>query len=99
RAALDKRQPESFFKPFVSLAAFGRALEDGRTDITPATVVEDEPTSFTFNNQIWTPANYQDEYDRPLTPRPALAHSRNIATIKVAESTGFDNVAALWKRF
>jgi len=49
--------------------------------------------------QIWTPANYQDEYDGPITLRRALAHSRNIATIKVAESTGFDNVAALWKRF
>ena len=99
RAVSAKRQPGSVFKPFVYLAAFERALEDGRTDITPATVVEDEPTSFTFNNQIWTPANYQDEYDGPITLRRALAHSRNIATIKVAESTGFDNVAALWKRF
>src|SRR6185436_9041079 len=46
-----------------------------------------------------TPANYQDEYDGPITLRRALAHSRNIATIKVAESTGFDNVAAVWRRF
>ncbi len=99
RAANAKRQPGSVFKPFVYLAAFERAQEDGRTDITPATVVDDEPTSFTFNNQIWTPANYENEYDGPITLRRALAHSRNIATIKIAESTGFDNVAAWWRRF
>ena len=56
-------------------------------------------TEFTFNNQVWAPGNYQNEYDGPITLRRALAHSRNIATIKVAESIGFDNVAALWKKF
>jgi penicillin-binding protein 1B len=99
RATTAKRQPGSTFKPFVYLAAFERALEDNRTDITPATVVVDEPTDFTFNNQVWTPGNYQNEYDGPITLRHALAHSRNIATIKVAESIGFDNVASLWKKF
>jgi penicillin-binding protein 1B len=99
RATSAKRQPGSTFKPFVYLAAFERALEDGRTDITPATVVVDEPTEFTFNNQVWAPGNYQNEYDGPITLRRALAHSRNIATIKVAESIGFDNVAALWRKF
>ena len=99
RAVSAKRQPGSVFKPFVYLAAFERALEEGRTDITPATVVVDEPTEFTFNEQVWTPSNYQNEYDGPITLRRALAHSRNIATIKVAESIGFDNVAALWKKF
>jgi penicillin-binding protein 1B len=99
RAVAAKRQPGSVFKPFVYLAAFERAQEEGRTDITPATVVVDEPTTFTFNNQIWTPGNYDNEYDGPITLRHALAHSRNIATIKLAESTGFDNVAAVWRRF
>ncbi len=33
-----------------------------------------------------------------ITLRRALALSRNIATIKLAEQTGFDQVAALWKR-
>jgi penicillin-binding protein 1B len=99
RAVSAKRQPGSTFKPFVYLAAFERAFADGRTDITPATVVVDEPTDFTFNDQVWSPANYQNEYDGPITLRHALAHSRNAATIKVAESIGFDNVAALWRRF
>jgi penicillin-binding protein 1B len=99
RAVSAKRQPGSVFKPFVYLAAFERALEEGRTDITPATVVVDEPTDFTFNDQVWTPSNYQNEYDGPITLRRALALSRNVATVKVAESIGFENVAALWRRF
>ena len=99
RAVSAKRQPGSVFKPFVYLAAFERALEEGRTDITPATVVDDEPTEFTFNDQLWSPGNYQNEYDGPITLRRALALSRNIATIKVAESIGFENVAALWRKF
>jgi penicillin-binding protein 1B len=99
RAVTSKRQPGSTFKPFVYLAAFEKAYDEGRTDITPATIVVDEPTTFTFNNQEWTPRNYDDEYDGPITLRRALAHSRNIATIKVAESTGFDNVASVWRRF
>jgi penicillin-binding protein 1B len=98
RAVSARRQPGSVFKPFVYLAAFERAEAEGRTDITPATVVLDEPTAFTFNDQTWTPSNYDNEYDGPITLRRALALSRNIATIKVAESTGYDTVAALWKR-
>jgi penicillin-binding protein 1B len=98
RAVSARRQPGSTFKPFVYLAAFERAQADGRSDMTPATIVNDEPTSFLFNDQEWTPQNYENEYDGPITLRRALAMSRNIATIKVAEATGYDNVAALWKR-
>ena len=61
-------------------------------------MVLDEPTTWTFDDQEWAPRNYDDEYDGAITLRRALALSRNIATIKVAEQTGFDRVAALWKR-
>ena len=92
------RQPGSVFKPFVFLAAFERAIAEGRTDLTPASVVMDEPTSFIFNDQTWTPANYDGQYEGPITLRRALALSRNIATVKVAEAAGYDQVAALWRR-
>jgi penicillin-binding protein 1B len=98
RAVSARRQPGSVFKPFVYLAAFERAYADGRTDVTPATLVQDEPTAFTFNEQTWSPNNYEGEYDGPITLRRALALSRNIATVKVAEAAGYDEVAALWKR-
>jgi penicillin-binding protein 1B len=93
-----RRQPGSVFKPFVYLAAFEHAVAEGRTDLTPATVVIDEPTTFTFNEQVWEPGNYEKAYDGPITLRRALALSRNIATIKVAETTGYGEVAALWQR-
>ena len=98
RAISANRQPGSVFKPFVFLAAFERALADGRTDITPASVVIDEPTTWEFNEQTWTPVNYDGEYEGPITLRRALALSRNIVTIKVAETAGYDQVAGLWKR-
>ena len=98
RAIAARRQPGSTFKPFVYLAAFERAADEGRADLTPATMVWDEPTTWTFDEQEWSPRNYDNEYDGYITLRRALALSRNIATIKVAEQTGFDHVAALWKR-
>jgi penicillin-binding protein 1B len=99
RAISAKRQPGSVFKPFVYLAAFEKAAADGRTDMTPATVVVDEPTTFYFEDKTWEPGNYEGEYDGPVTLRHALAHSKNAATAKVAEMTGYDEVANLWKRF
>ena len=98
RATTASRQPGSVFKPFVYLAAFEHAVEQGRTDITPATVVLDEPTTWEFNQQSWSPANYDGQYEGPVTLRRALALSRNIPTIKVAEHAGYDQVAAIWRR-
>jgi penicillin-binding protein 1B len=99
RAVSARRQPGSVFKPFVYLAAFERAAAEGRTDLTPATLVDDTPSSFISGvDQEWVPNNYENEYDGFITLRRALALSRNVATIKVAEATGFDRVAALWDR-
>ena len=97
RAISARRQPGSVFKPFVYLAAFEHAFKEGRTDITPATIVIDEPTTFMFNDEPWEPRNYENEYDGPVTLRRALAHSRNVATIKVAETIGYGQIAALWR--
>jgi penicillin-binding protein 1B len=104
RVISSRRQPGSVFKPFVYLAAFEQAAAEGRTDLTPATIVLDEPEAFEVgpgapeNEEIWEPANYQDEYDGPITFRRALAHSRNLATIHAAQLAGFDNIVALWKK-
>ncbi len=93
-----RRQPGSVFKPFVYLAAFDQAAHDGRTDVTPATLVLDEPTTWPAAEGDWTPSNYDDEYDGMITLRRALALSRNIAAIKVAEQAGFSTVASMWTR-
>jgi penicillin-binding protein 1B len=97
RAVNANRQPGSIFKPFVYLAAFERAAQDG-TPLSPATLVNDEPTTFDANGTPWTPANYENEYDGEITLRRALAMSRNAATVKVAEAAGYDRVADLWRR-
>lgn len=98
RAAAARRQIGSTFKPFVYLAAFEKAAEDGTGDITPASIVFDEPTTWNYDNQEWTPRNYDGEYDGAITLRRALAMSRNVATVKVAEQTGYDRVVNLWKK-
>jgi penicillin-binding protein 1B len=99
RALNARRQPGSVFKPFVYLAAFEYAAANDRPDITPATLVSDEPTTFMFEDQQWTPGNYEDEYDGLIPLRRALAQSRNVATVKLAEMVGFDTIANLWKQF
>ncbi len=98
RAVNASRQPGSVFKPFVYLAAFERAAEDGRSDLTPASLVNDEPTTFDAGGTPWSPSNYENEYDGEITFRRALAMSRNAATVKVAEEAGYDRVANLWKK-
>ena len=122
RAVAARRQPGSVFKPFVYLAAFEMAAAENRADLTPATLVTDEPTVFLAGGGSappdtlaagalppttpggnesaagWTPGNYENEYDGAITLRRALALSRNVATIKVAQQAGFNRVAALWDR-
>ncbi len=98
RAVTTRRQPGSVFKPFVYLAAFERMFAEGATEPTPATLVMDEPTIFMDGDLPYEPGNYQNEYDGMISLRRALARSRNIVAIKVAEQTGYEQVAALWTR-
>jgi len=98
RVVTARRQPGSVFKPFVYLSAFEAAAEAGASDVTPAALVDDAPTTWAFEDQVWTPENYEQEYDGLITYRRALALSRNVATIKVAERAGYDRVAHLWTR-
>ncbi|HSR08695.1 MAG TPA: PBP1A family penicillin-binding protein [Bryobacteraceae bacterium] len=92
--ATAKRQPGSSFKPFVYTAAFSAALQDGGQVITPDTTVEDEPTTFMYDDKPYEPADFGDEYAGTVTLRRALAHSLNIPAVKVAEMVGYDKVAA-----
>jgi penicillin-binding protein 1B len=98
RAVLSRRQPGSVFKPFVYLTAFEEAAHNGEVDVTPASLVDDVPTTWEFDGQVWSPENYEHEYAGLITFRQALAYSRNVATIKVAEGAGYGHIAALWKK-
>lgn len=95
--AVARRPTGSVFKPFVFAAAINSAIAgDGTTALwTPASLIEDAPTTFTYGDQIYEPRNYKDEYHGMVSARFALAHSLNNATVKLAEEVGYENVATL----
>ncbi|HSB61578.1 MAG TPA: PBP1A family penicillin-binding protein [Vicinamibacteria bacterium] len=97
RVTQARRQPGSTFKPFVYLAAFEATFDDpALPPITPATVVEDAPAVFFYEDKEYIPQNYEDKYFGYVTLRMALARSLNVATVKVAEMVGYQRVADLW---
>ena len=91
-----RRQPGSVIKPFVYLAAFERAAREPGMRFTPASLIDDRPTTFRFGGRPWRPANYGGVYDGQVTARAALSRSRNVAAVKVGELAGFRAVADLW---
>ena len=93
--ALAKRPTGSIFKPFVYAAAMNTALDGSTNVITPASMVADQPTTFSYGDQIYEPRNYKEEYHGDVTLRYALALSLNNATVKLAEEVGYDKVADL----
>ncbi|MGB8010506.1 MAG: PBP1A family penicillin-binding protein [Terriglobales bacterium] len=95
--ALAKRPTGSIFKPFVYAAAMNTAIDGSTTVITPASIVADQPSTFTYGDQIYEPRNYKEEYHGDVTLRYALALSLNNATVKLAEEVGYDKVADLAK--
>jgi penicillin-binding protein 1B len=99
RVTQARRQPGSTFKPFVYLAAFEKTFEDpAAPPLTPATLVDDVPWTFTFEKKDYVPENYEDKYMGSVTLRTALAHSLNVATVKVAEIVGYETIANLWSK-
>lgn len=78
------------------LAALERARSDPAFHFTTSSLVDDRPTTFVFDRRRWQPANYGGVYDGPVTARMALARSRNVAAVKIAEKAGFRQVAKLW---
>jgi penicillin-binding protein 1B len=90
--ALSRRQPGSVFKPFVYAAAFDNAVDGVQPVITPATTIDDEPTTFEFDGKEYTPNNYGEKFMGRVTTRDALTNSLNVATVKVAELIGYGRV-------
>jgi penicillin-binding protein 1B len=85
RAADAFRQPGSVFKPFVYATALNTAYDPVPRVITPATTFMDEPKTFTFDNQEYSPGNFGDTYsNKPVTLRDAIVHSLNVVTVDVA---------------
>jgi penicillin-binding protein 1B len=91
RAALAHRQPGSAFKPFVYAAALTAPPGGGR-GFTAATLVDDSPLTLTVNGESWSPRNYEDRYQGPVTVREALQQSLNAATVRLAQDVGLPTI-------
>jgi penicillin-binding protein 1B len=95
--ATASRPTGSIFKPFVYAAAVNTAVEGDQPVFTPATVIDDSPTAFPNGDDVYTPRNYGEKYWGLVSAQFALSMSLNNATVKVAEMTGYEKVAALAK--
>jgi penicillin-binding protein 1B len=92
------RQPGSAFKPFVFLAGFQKAQEQGEPLLTAATVLDDSPLEMQVAGKQWAPQNFDQEYRGPVSARQALALSLNVPTIRAAELVGLKNVVWMARR-
>ena len=95
RAVLARRQPGSAFKPFVYLAALTARREGG--PFTAASLIEDAPITLTADGKPWTPKNYDDRYEGPVTVRRALEGSLNTATVRLSQAVGLPAVVEMGK--
>jgi len=87
RATQARRQPGSGFKPIV----YSAALDNG---LTAASMILDAPIVYTDfdNDRIWKPENYSGVFYGPTLLRTALAKSRNLVTIRVAQQIGIKSI-------
>lgn len=94
RATQAMRQTGSSFKPFVYTAA----LDSG---FTPSSLVLDAP--FVMDQGpglgLWKPGNYANDFLGPSTLRTGIEKSRNLMTVRLAQTIGMDKVATYAKKF
>src|SRR5262249_50055379 len=90
RATQGYRQPGSSFKPIVYLTA----LEAG---FTPSTTILDAPIVIDQGPglPLWKPENYEKDFLGPATMREGLEHSRNLMTIRMAQTIGMQRIAEM----
>lgn len=87
RATQARRQPGSSFKPIV----YSAALEHG---FTAGSILLDSPyvTGLDSSSQTWRPGNYDGTFLGPMILRTALARSRNLCTVQIAQRMGMDPI-------
>jgi penicillin-binding protein 1A len=94
RATQARRQPGSAFKPFVYLAA----LDSG---FTPSSLVLDAP--FVIDQGPgqgkWKPGNYSGKFYGPSTLRLGIELSRNLMTVRLAQTIGMEKVVNYAEKF
>jgi penicillin-binding protein 1A len=92
RATQALRQVGSSFKPYV----YTTVIDEGAS---PDDTILDEPVSFETPTGAYTPHNYDEKFEGIITLRRALAQSRNIPALKLANKVGIKNVIDYAERF
>jgi penicillin-binding protein 1A len=92
RATQALRQVGSSFKPYV----YTTVIDEGAS---PDDTILDEPVSFETPTGAYTPHNYDEKFEGIITLRRALAQSRNIPALKLANKVGIKNVIDYAQRF
>ena len=86
RAWQARRQPGSSFKTYVYTAE----IDAGHP---PTTLVEDTPVSYPMGDGTrWAPMDDDNRYYGSMTLRYALAQSRNVVAVKLAQDLGVDRI-------
>jgi penicillin-binding protein 1A len=92
RATQALRQVGSSFKPYVYTAAIDQGAK-------PDDTVLDAPVTFETASGPYTPHNYDEKFEGTITLRRALAQSRNIPALKIADGIGIKTVIDYAHRF
>ncbi len=92
RATQAYRQVGSSFKVYV----YADAIEKGSS---PFDTIVDAPFSTMSGGQVYAPHNYDEKFEGTITLRRALAGSRNIPAVKLAERVGINSVVDMTRRF
>ncbi len=92
RATQAYRQVGSSFKPYV----YSTAVEKGSS---PFDTIVDAPFTVISGGQPYSPHNYDEKFEGTITLRRALAGSRNVPAVKLAERVGINSVIDMTKRF
>ena len=92
RATQALRQVGSSFKPYVYTAAIDQGAK-------PDDTILDAPVTFQTASGPYTPHNYDEKFEGTITLRRALAQSRNIPALKLADSLGIKTVIDYAHRF
>jgi penicillin-binding protein 1A len=83
------RQAGSAWKPFVYAAALARGVGLRQ-------VIADTPLVVPLGGgATWEPRNFDGRFDGRVTLRDALARSKNVPTVRLAEAVGYARIAAL----
>jgi penicillin-binding protein 1A len=92
RATQAMRQVGSSFKPYV----YTTVIDQGAS---PDDTILDEPVSFETPSGPYSPHNYDENFEGIITLRRALAQSRNIPALKLANKVGIRIVIDYAERF